>query len=85
MTPYEVLKLFEDGYVDDHAPKIDDATAALAQWLSDNKDVLTPFDWQLLVNIGMTLFEKGMEARMERDGPAGRAMELLLDALRKKT
>ena len=85
MTPYEVLKLFENGYVADQAPKVDDAAASLAQWLSDNEGMFTPFDWELLVNIGATLFEKGMEARMERHGPAGRATEALLDALRKKT
>ncbi|WP_024904442.1 hypothetical protein [Robbsia andropogonis] len=84
MTPDQVITLFEDGYVNDTAPKVDDATASLAIWLSKNQHLLTPPEWSALVAIGSTLFERGMGDRMERSGFAGRAADMLLDKLQAK-
>ncbi|MGF7191921.1 hypothetical protein JOE11_004994 [Robbsia andropogonis] len=83
MTPYEVLKLFEDGYLEDIAPSIDDATAKFALWLSTNRASLTSDDWEILVGVGRTLLVKGIEARIiAREGIAHRATALLIQKLR---
>lgn len=84
MTPFDVIRMFERRYANDEAPIVDDAISDLASWLAANRDKLSLEDVQCLLNVGATLFEKGMEARLERPGPASRVTAELMEQLRTK-
>ncbi|KKB64170.1 hypothetical protein WM40_06505 [Robbsia andropogonis] len=74
--------MFERRFANDQAPLVDDAISDLATWIAENKDKLSLEDVQCLLNVGATLFEKGMDARMERPGPASRVTAELMEQLR---
>ncbi|MCP1118708.1 hypothetical protein [Robbsia andropogonis] len=82
MTPFDVIRMFERRFANDQAPLVDDAISDLATWIAENKDKLSLEDVQCLLNVGATLFEKGMDARMERPGPASRVTAELMEQLR---
>ena len=84
MTPDEVLKIFEDAYVDDLVSPVDDATAGLAAWISQNHETLSVDDFALLTAVGAVLYSKGMDARLETPAWAKTAADTLVEAFRLK-
>ncbi|VVE84959.1 hypothetical protein [Pandoraea sputorum] len=64
MTHDEVLKTFEDLYVEGRVAPLDDALAAYAGWIAAQRERLNEDDVAVLMSAGGALFKAGMAKRV---------------------